>query len=277
MTRGHNSQYGIGCVVEVLTGLVIDLQVMSLYCQHCAYAITRHGGMATMEFKDWFRTHEPECNRNYKGASGNVELEKAECINHVAKQLGTALRKLAASGKKAGITFGGRGFGKLTQATINKLTAYYGKAVRAHPKDVDRMRDAILATFDNAISNDEKPQHDRCPVGADRWCFYQKALATGQEPGPHRTNVGTPLSSDVAEHVTGVYTRLAHVDLLKRCKLGKTQNSNETVHSVIRNKCPKTSFVGLERDVSAKCSAVSEFNAGVKVTMKNLCDVMQVP
>ena len=146
MTRGHNSQYGVGCVVEVLTGLVIDLQVMSLYCQRCAYASTRHGGMDTMEFKHWFRAHEPECNRNYKGASfnsltnlrvyGDVELKKAECINHVAKRLGTALRKLAASGKKAGITLGGRGFGKLTQATINKLTAYYGKAVRAHPKDV---------------------------------------------------------------------------------------------------------------------------------------------
>ena len=320
MTRGHNSQYGIGCVVEVLTGLVIDLQVMSLYCQRCAYASTPHGGMDTMEFKHWFRTHEPECNRNYKGASGgmemkaaellwtrsmnrnfryttmlgdgdartfnsltnlrvygDVELKKAECINHVAKRLGTALRKLATSGKKAGITLGGRGFGKLTQATINRLTAYYGKAVRAHPKDVCGMRDAILATFDHAISTDEKPQHDRCPVGADSWCFYQKALATGQEPGPHRTNVGTPLSSDVAEHVKGVYTRLAHIDLLERCKLGKTQNNNESVHSVIWNKCPKTSFVGLERVVSATCSAVSEFNVGVEVTMKNLCDVMQVP
>ena len=35
--------------------------------------------------------------------------------------------------------------------------------------------------------------------------FYQKALATGQEPGPHRTNVGTPLAPDVAEHVKEVY------------------------------------------------------------------------
>ena len=32
----------------------------------------------------------------------DVELQKEECINHVSKRLGTALRKLAASGKKAG-------------------------------------------------------------------------------------------------------------------------------------------------------------------------------
>ena len=29
--------------------------------------------------------------------------------------------------------------------------------------------------------------------------------------------------------------------------------------------------------VSATCSAVSQFNAGIKVTMKNLCEVMQMP
>ena len=139
------------------------------------------------------------------------------------------------------------------------------------------MQNAILASFNHCSSMDEKPQHDRCPVGARSWCFYQKALATGQEPGPHRTNGGTPLAPDVAEHVKEVYTRLAHVDLLKRCTLGKTQNANESLHSVVWSKCPKTTFVGLERVVSATCSAVSQFNAGSKVTMKNLCGVMQVP
>ena len=64
MTRGHKSQYGIGCVVEVITGLVIDLQVMSLYCQRSAYASTRHGGRHTAAFREWCVTHEPECNQN---------------------------------------------------------------------------------------------------------------------------------------------------------------------------------------------------------------------
>ena len=64
MTRGHRSQYGIGCAIELLTGLVLDLQVMSLYCRHCAYARTRYGGIDTNNFKRWFRTHEQECNYN---------------------------------------------------------------------------------------------------------------------------------------------------------------------------------------------------------------------
>ena len=320
MTRGYKSEYGIGCVVEVITGLVLDLQVMSLYCQRCAYASTRHGGRHTAAFKDWYLTHEPECNKNYEGASGgmevkaaellwtrstnrnfryttilsdgdartvtrltnlrvygDVELHKEECVNHVAKRLNTALRKLASCGKKAGVTLGGHWFGKLTGKKIETLSRYYRMAVQTHPHDVNGMQNAILTSFNHCSSTDQKPQHDRCPVGARSWCFYQKALATGQEPGPHRTNVGTPLAPDVAEHVKEVYTRLAHVDLLKRCTLGKTQNANESLHFVVWSKCPKTTFVGIERVVSATCSAVSQFNAGIKVTMKNLCDVMQVP
>ena len=157
-----------------------------------------------------------------------MELQKEECINHIAKRLGIALRKLASSGKKHGVTLGGRGHGKLKQATILKLTAYYDKAVRANSNNLDAMRDAVLATFDYATSTDERPHHDRCPVGADSWCFYQKSLATGEVPGPHRDLVGTPLSADVAKQVEGVYLRLSHDNLLRRCLRGVTQNANES-------------------------------------------------
>ena len=95
-------------------------------------------------------------------AYGDVELHKEEYINHVAKRLGTGLRKLAASGKKSGITLGGRGFGRLAQATIVKLTAYYGKAVRAHRGNLPAKTNAVWAIFDHATSTDEKPKHDRC-------------------------------------------------------------------------------------------------------------------
>ena len=64
-------------------------------------------------------------------------------------------------------------------------------------------------------------------------------------------NVGTPLSADVARHVKDVYTRLAHKDLMERCLLGKTQNSNERLHSKVWAKCPKTGFVGLQKVLSA--------------------------
>ena len=79
MTRGHKSQYGIDCFVEVITGLVIDVQVMSLYCQRCSYASTRHGGMHTAAFKEWYVTHELDCSQHYEGVSGGMEVKAARC------------------------------------------------------------------------------------------------------------------------------------------------------------------------------------------------------
>ena len=135
MTRGHKSLYGIGCVVDVVTGLVIDLAVLSLHCQRCSSVKKRYGGTNTPKFRSWHETHSNECNQNYSGSSGrmeaaaaeslwnrlierdfryttllsdgdagtykhlcdlnvygdDVELQKEECINHVAKRLGIGI------------------------------------------------------------------------------------------------------------------------------------------------------------------------------------------
>ena len=136
------------------------------------------------------------------------------------------------------------------------------------------MQNAVLATFDHAVSTDENPQHGRCPVGPASWCFYQKALATGQEPGLHRVNVHTHLSAEVAQHVKPVYARLAHDDLLSRCLLGKTKNINDSLHSKVSTNCTKTNFIGLEWVLSATCSSVAVFNCGVESSMRYLFDVV---
>ena len=43
-----------------------QLEAMSLYCQRCAYASTRHSGVNTRGFIEWFKTHEPGSNKNYE-------------------------------------------------------------------------------------------------------------------------------------------------------------------------------------------------------------------
>ena len=311
--------YGVACVIGVITGLVLDFVVLSLYCHSCESARVRCHGTNTAAYRQWAAQHD-NCSKNYSGSSGGMEMAaakllwkrsearsgfryttllsdgdakthshlcslgvygdtsitKEECTNHVAKRLGTALRKFATQSKKGGVTLGGRGHGMLTQATITKLTAYYGKAIRAHPHDLDGMIDAVFATFDNTISSDDKPQHGRCPEGSDSWCFYQRTLAGGVEPGRHYDNIGTPLSAEVAEHVKPVYVRLGHADLLRRCLQGATQNSNESLHAKIWAKCPKTGFVGLQRLTAAVCAVIAEFNGGVEVAVQKLCVNMNV-
>ena len=207
---------------------------------------------------------------------GDVTPTKDECVNHVAKRMGTALRNLSTQCKKMGVTLGGRGYRKLTQAAITKYTGYFGKAIRAHPNDLEAMKNAVFATFHHAISTDEKLDHDLCPKGNESWCFYQKAIAAGEVPGSHRTHVGTPLSEEVGGVVMDVYVRLGHTDLLGRCLMGKTQNSNESLHSVVLRKCPKMGFVGLSGVVFASSAAVSEFNCGMKATLQLAYNAMGI-
>ncbi|GFX79736.1 uncharacterized protein TNCV_2746551 [Trichonephila clavipes] len=36
--RGHSSLYGIGIVIDILTGLIIDYEILSKYCPECTIA-----------------------------------------------------------------------------------------------------------------------------------------------------------------------------------------------------------------------------------------------
>ena len=82
---------------------------------------------------------------------------------------------------------------------MGMLEEFYYLAVSGNTGRLNKMHDAAWVSFYHALSTHEKPQHNHCPVGADSWCFYQKALATGLKPGEQ--NFYTLLLSGVAVHV----------------------------------------------------------------------------
>lgn len=55
---------------------------------------------------------------------------------------------------------------KLTAKMIDKLTVYYGLAIRRNFDSVKKMRETILATFYHYSSTTGKPQHHLCPEGS---------------------------------------------------------------------------------------------------------------
>ena len=73
-------------------------------------------------------------------------MEKKECVGHVQKRVGTALRKLKKENKGIG------GKGKLTDATIDKLQNYYGIATRSNSADLEAMKSAIYASLFHCAS-----------------------------------------------------------------------------------------------------------------------------
>ena len=62
--------------------------------------------------------------------------------------------------------------------------------------------------------------------------------------------------------VTPLFERLSDKTLLATTKDCLTQNSNESLHHLIWDKCPKTGFTGLGCVQIATCFAVLEFNFG---------------
>ncbi|GFT19638.1 uncharacterized protein TNCV_2535081 [Trichonephila clavipes] len=135
------------------------------------------------------------------------------------------------------VTLGGRKQGSLTDKNITKLQNYYRKAIKDNVPDTNKMKTATYASLTHCSSTDKKPMHGKCPEGESSWCFYKRAIAKGETPGSH-SSMRTYLSPLVVEKIMPVYQRLASDTILGRFVAGKTQNSNESLHSCIWRKCP---------------------------------------
>ncbi|XP_011858398.1 PREDICTED: uncharacterized protein LOC105555959 [Vollenhovia emeryi] len=174
--------------------------------------------------------------------------------------MGTRLRNLKK--KKHGL--GGKG--KLTGKLIDELAIYYGLAIRRNSNSIEKMKQQIWATLYHKISTDERPQHDKCPSGANSWCTWQIAKATQKlEEYKHKP----AMSTEVFEAIKPVYTDLSSDDLLNRCLGGFTQNSNESFNSTMWLIAPKSS--SSSKRVLDLCAdiAVCQFNDGI-------CSIMQI-
>jgi hypothetical protein len=142
------------------------------------------------------------------------------------------------------------------------------------------MRNATWATLLHSQSTDDAPQHHLCPIGEDSWCFYNAALQSVNTTAPksHSTEVRrTALSATVAEALIPLYERMSDPNLLKRLTLGKTQNANESLHSLIWAFCPKEVFVGLPRIESSVAKAVGQFNEGSAMLTRTMRTLGVVP
>lgn len=189
----------------------------------------------------------------------DISVSKIECVGHIQKRMGTRLRKLKKSNIKCsdGKTVGGKG--RLTDKMIDKLTVYYGNAIREHKNNLTEMRKAVWAVYFHTRSTDSEPLHSFCPSGPESWCGYNKAVAEGsQDSFIHKPTI--PIS--VMDVIKPIFRDLSHPNLLTRCLGGKTQNNNESINSVIWKLCPKTQGSGRRIVEIATNEAVILFNEG---------------
>ena len=131
------------------------------------------------------------------------------------------------------------------------------------------MKRAIFATLKHCTSTDSHPQHSGCPDGENSWCFYKKAIANDQTIPSHKDKMTTYLAESVVHQIMPTYQRLSSTELLEKCQVD-TQNSYESLHSVIWNELPKTKFFCLrQRQMRYGIyHAVMKFNHGLLAVEK---------
>ncbi|GFS61921.1 putative kolobok1-1 nv [Trichonephila clavipes] len=249
-----------GCVaaLSVDTGKVVDIEIMSSYCQTCRKISKMPRSIESETF-----AADHVCHSNFQGSAlkmeavgvtrifqrsivkrglkyvhyygdgdskgfisvndtyGKDSITKYECIGHVQKRVGARLRKLKSQNKNLS------GKGKFTDSFIDRLQNYYGIAVRSNVGNLSGL---------------------------------QRALSCGKKPNEKYKG----LSNEVLNTIKPTYLELCTKELLTKCLHGKTQNSNKCLNGVIWRRVPKEVFVCLKTLKSGALDAVIQFNDGYK-------------
>ena len=200
------------------------------------------------------------------------QIEKQECVNHVAKRIKsrltmlkqtTTVPKQTKSGKTLQMSTLG-GVNKLTKNTIDQMALYFANNIISNKgKTVESMKKSIFASYNHVTSSDKFPMHDDCPEGADSYCFIKKHEAAGtQGPPPSHSimQVRCQLNEENRDLVRNVYSDLCTDDLLSRCLGGKTQNPNESFHSKVWTKLPKVRSHSLPTVKNVTARTILEHN-----------------
>eukprot|EP00794_Sanderia_malayensis_P001550 gene1550-1713_t len=179
---------------------------------------------------DCFANVKEQC---YKKYGDRYVVTKEECVGHVQKRLGTALRKYKNSMKgkklKDGKTVGGKG--RLTDKNIDKMQNFFGQAIRNNSGSKENMKRDIFAILKHMVKDDRIPlhqQHQNCPKDPSSWCKYWS----------HRDSYDDDkrLPSPFYDELKPIFHRLSADELLDRCMLGLTQNQNEAINGVLCGK-----------------------------------------
>jgi len=126
---------------------------------------------------------------------------------------------------------------------------------------VDRLQKRCLAAFYHLINRENKEdQHHYCPAGVLSWCSYQRDKVTNKNEDAakikHRLD---PVFLDLLQKMID---DLTSKELLSKCTRGLTQNSNESLNSVLWSILSKAKHHGFASVQGAAAAASLYFNGG---------------
>ncbi|KAJ4446482.1 hypothetical protein ANN_13178 [Periplaneta americana] len=152
--------------------------------------------VASDEYKQWYQSHKDAgvCEKNFDGSSNAMEMKAAEILWTRSIRLCNMRYTTLLSDRDAKthhhlqqLQVYGEGIDIRKEECVNhvakrvemipRLQNYYRNAIIDNIPDVNKMKKAIYATLDHAMSTDDKPLHSRCPSGEKSWCFFNRAIA----------------------------------------------------------------------------------------------------
>ncbi|GFX13285.1 response regulator GacA [Trichonephila clavipes] len=198
----------------LVTGLIIDYEILSKYCTECTAAVRDLSGDSP-DFAIWYDGHKSECQINHTGYSSRMETEAAAILwQRSIKKCNMCYTFIFSDGDS-------KTFQHLMSLNI------YGKkkAIKDNCNDVEKMKISIYVTLYHCSLSDAKPKYIKYPNGKLSWCFFKRALENGESPESHSV-LKTKLTKEVVAKILPVYQRLASNEILSRCTSVKSQNAN---------------------------------------------------
>ncbi|KAH9401817.1 hypothetical protein TYRP_017228, partial [Tyrophagus putrescentiae] len=284
--RGHKSLTGFVSVLSLLSNMVLGVDVRHKYCpvckrksrdegvcplgDHCqinhtgsSVSMESAGAVAvTLDLYQRFRLRitqylgdgHTSAFANTKAAVG-WQMNKLECVNHLAARFTKSLTDAVAKAKVVDDTVdGSRG---LNKQAIEKLRFYYRFVLTEYADDVWKMRNRVKAIWKHVGSSDEKPNHRNCDP---KHCKFKQAMKAGQQ---YLHSEHFHIEQNVMEKVKNEFMQMADIDLLRRTLHGQTTNANESFNSTVWNLLPKAGYANRQLVELAVFIAVCQYNEGM--------------
>ena len=290
--RGHYSNQGFGAAIDAVSGKVLDFGIKQRVCKKCANWSEEKQSSFPEEYTNFLDTH-TDCTINFTGTSQAMEgaiavdlwkrsvvrnqlvystyigdgdsssfkrvidsnpydgLERVrneECLGHVQRRVKKHLGKKSASSLS------------ISKTKVERIGQLYALVVVQNkgmpPEEIQR----ALWTLVGHLGED----HSHCPQTNDSWCYFARGqyehLQDSTVPLPKRRK---PYCNEIeVARMTEVFKEFASLELCSALTMGKTQNANESLHSVVWHNSPKGKYVGRKSLQCSTALAVTTFNEG---------------
>ena len=306
--RGFTSSVGVVAVMSILTGKVIDTEVMSKECRTCSINKFKPG---TPEFDEWWEGHQHNCHVNFEGSSGKMDpAGTKEIFSRSIDKHGLRYTEFLGDGDSKSYhdlvqskIYGDVPVQKLEcvghiqkrmESRLRSLKKRLGstkfsdgKSIGGKGRLTDKLIDSLQVYYGRAIrSNTHCKESMKNAVMA----IWEHSRSTDASPHHELCPQGSdswcgfqrdvatglqeykhihPVPAAVAQEIKSTFEALSADELLISCLHGGTRNRNESFNSLIWQRAPKTKHSSLPTAELATYLAIGHFNDGSK-TIKSI-------